>query len=172
LNGSGDDHWQTWLERELQSRGRETRRAAFADVDHPHLAGVGHHCAATLIDWPDDGFDWVAHSLVRAVAAPRRRAGRLTAAGPRALVSPPSPRTTTAEIAPFFPPPLDVDTMRRSADGTVLVAGDADPYLPEGIAAAYGLPLKMATTVVSGRRAPQHRVGLRRVAGLLDWCGR
>jgi predicted alpha/beta hydrolase family esterase len=87
-------------------------------------------------------------------------------------VSPPSPATAGAQIAAFFPPPMDVDTVRRGADGTVLVAGDDDPYLPEGIAAAYGLPLKMATTVVPGGGHLNVETGFGEWRAVLDWCRR
>jgi predicted alpha/beta hydrolase family esterase len=172
-NGSDDDHWQTWLERELRSAGRETRRPPFADVDHPDVTTWLDTLRATLSGLPDDGFDVVAHSLgavlwLHHVAAPgdSPRPSRV------ALISPPSPRTTIDEIAQFFPPPLDIDTVRRSADGTVLVAGDADPYLPEGIAAAYGLPLKMATTIVPGAAHINVEDGFGEWPAVLDWCGR
>jgi predicted alpha/beta hydrolase family esterase len=88
------------------------------------------------------------------------------------LVAPPSPRTTIPEIASFFPPPMDVDTVRRGADGTVLVAGDDDPYLPEGIAAAYGLPLRIATTVVPGGGHLNVDAGFGEWPAVADWCGR
>jgi predicted alpha/beta hydrolase family esterase len=97
-------------------------------------------------------------------------------ASPRAarvlLVSPPSPQTSIEEIADFFPPPMDVDTVRRGADGTVLVGGDDDPYLPEGIAAGYGLPLKIATTVVPGGGHVNVESGYGEWPAVSDWCGR
>ena len=88
------------------------------------------------------------------------------------LVAPPSPRTTIAEIAAFFPPPMDIDAVRRGADGTVLVAGDDDPYLPEGIAEAYGRPLKIATTVIAGGGHLNVDAGYGAWPAVLDWCGR
>ena len=67
---------------------------------------------------------------------------------------------------------MDVDRVRRGADGTVLVAGDDDPYLPEGIAAAYGLPLKIATTVVPGGGHINLESGFGEWPAVADWCGR
>ena len=89
-----------------------------------------------------------------------------------ALVNPPSPRTTITEIAAFFPPPMDIDTVRHSADGTVLVGTDDDSYTPEGIAAAYGLPLKMPTTVMPGGGHLNTESGYGEWPAVLDWCGR
>lgn len=172
-NGSGDGHWQTWLEGQLDGDGRETRRPAFADVDHPDLAEWLEALRAALADLPADGFDVVAHSLgavlwLHHVAAPdgSPRPARV------ALVSPPSPGTSIPEIAGFFPPPMDVDAVRRGADGTVLVGSDDDPYLPEGITAAYGLPLKMATTVVPGGGHLNDDSGYGEWAAVLAWCRR
>ena len=172
-NGSGDGHWQTWLEGQLQGDGRETRRPAVADLDSPHLGDWLAALRSALADLPPDGYDVVAHSLgavlwLHHVADPQDspRAARV------ALVSPPSPTTSVAEIAAFFPPPMDVDTVRRGADGTVLVAGDDDPYLPEGIARAYGLPLKMATTVIPGGGHLNVESGYGEWPAVLEWCRR
>jgi predicted alpha/beta hydrolase family esterase len=171
--GSGDGHWQTWLEEQLRRAGRETRRPAFADLDRPGLADWLRALRATLADLPADGYDVVAHSLgavlwLHHVGAPD--------ASPRParvlLVAPPSPDTAIDEIAEFFPPPMDVDAVRRGADGTVLVAGDSDPYLPEGIAAAYGLPLKIATTVVPGGGHLNVESGFGEWRAVADWCAR
>lgn len=171
--GSGPGHWQTWLEEQLRADGRITVRPDFADVDHPDLGEWLSALRAVLADLPPDGFDVVAHSLGAvlwlhhvASATDSPRAARV------ALVAPPSPRTDIAEIAEFFPPPMDIDTVRRSADGTVLVAGDADPYLPEGIAAAYGLPLKMATTVIPDGGHLNTESGYGEWPAVLNWCRR
>jgi predicted alpha/beta hydrolase family esterase len=171
--GSGDGHWQTRLEEHLHGAGRETRRPAFADLDNPDLGDWLAALRAVLADLPADGYDVVAHSVgavlwLHHVAAPgdSPRAARVV------LVAPPSPTTDLAEIAAFFPPPMDVDTVRRGADGTVLVAGDDDPFIPEGIAAAYGLPLKMATTVIAGGGHLNTEAGYGEWPAMLDWCNR
>ncbi len=171
--GSGPGHWQTWLEEQSAADGRPTRRPDFADVDYPDLAEWLAALRAALADLPADGFDVVAHSLgavlwLHHVAAPgdSPRAARVV------LVSPPAPGTAIPEIAAFFPPPMDIDTVRRGADGTVLVAGDDDPYLPDGIADAYGLPLKMATTVIAGGGHLNIDAGYGEWPAVLDWCRR
>ncbi|WP_375497058.1 RBBP9/YdeN family alpha/beta hydrolase [uncultured Jatrophihabitans sp.] len=172
-NGSGPGHWQTWLGQQLEDAGREVRRPAFADVDHPALEPWLTDLRAALDGLPADGFDVVAHSL-GAVLWLHHVAGSTGAPRPArvALVSPPSPALDAVEVAEFFPPPLDVDTVRRGADGTVLIAGDDDQYLPEGIADAYGRPLKMATTVVAGGGHLNTESGYGAWPAMLDWCGR
>lgn len=172
-HGSGVGHWQTWLEEQLRAAGRETRRPDFPDLDAPELATWLAALRATLADLPTDGYDVVAHSLgsvlwLHHVADP----GSSPRAARVALVSPPAPDSAFPEVAAFFPPPMDVDTVRHGADGTVLVAGDADPFLPDGIAASYGLPLKMATTVVPGGGHLNTDSGFGEWPAVLDWCGR
>ncbi len=171
--GSGEGHWQTWLESELTAAGRETRRPAFADLDRPALADWLRALRTTIADLPADGYDVVAHSLgavlwLHHVADPGQspRPARVL------LVSPPDPATSFPEIAAFFPPPMDVDAVRRGADGTVLVAGDDDPYLPRGIADAYGRPLMIATTVIEGGGHINVESGHGAWPAVLDWCRR
>jgi serine hydrolase len=170
---SGPRHWQTWLGEQLQAAGRAVVRPDFGDLDHPSLPAWLAGLRTALAPLPPDGFDVVAHSLgavlwLHHVADPgdAPRAARVL------LVAPPAPNTAIAEIAAFFPPPLDVDAVRHGADGTVLVAGDDDPYLPDGIAAAYGLPLKIATTVVAGGGHLNAESGFGEWPAVLDWCRR
>jgi predicted alpha/beta hydrolase family esterase len=172
-NGSGPGHWQTWLEEQLHEAGRDTHRPDFADVDHPDLAEWLSALRAALADLEADNFDVVAHSLGAvlwlhhvATTTDSPRAARVL------LVSPPSPQTDVADLAEFFPPPLDIDTVRRGADGTVLVAADDDPFLPEGIAAAYAVPLKIATTIVPGGGHLNLDAGFGEWPAVLDWCRR
>ena len=171
--GSGPGHWQTWLAGQLQAAHRLTVRPDLGDLDRPSLDTWVAGLRAALAELPPDGFDVVAHSLgavswLHHVADPgdAPRAARVL------LVAPPSPGTRIPEIAAFFPPPLDIDAVRHGADGTVLVAGDDDPYLPEGIAAAYGLPLKIATTVIPGGGHLNVESGHGEWPAVLDWCRR
>jgi predicted alpha/beta hydrolase family esterase len=172
-HGSGPDHWQSWLEGELAAADRHTRRPDFADLDRPDLGQWLDALRAALADLPADGYDVVAHSLgavlwLHHVADPGSspRAARVL------LVAPPSPRAPIPGAETFFPPPMDVDTVRRGADGTVLVGGAGDPYLPEGIAEAYGRPLKMATTVIEDGGHVNVDSGYGPWPAVLDWCRR
>jgi predicted alpha/beta hydrolase family esterase len=171
--GSGEGHWQTWLEEQLHAAGRATRRPDFTDLDSPEVDDWLTGLRGCLEDLPSDGFDVVAHSLgavlwLHHVSGPQDvpRPARV------ALVAPPSPTTAITEIAAFFPPPLDVDAVRRGADGTVLIAGDDDPYLPEGVGAAYALPLRIATTVIPGGGHLNVEAGYGEWPAMLDWCNR
>ncbi|MGN6609228.1 MAG: RBBP9/YdeN family alpha/beta hydrolase [Jatrophihabitans sp.] len=171
--GSEEGHWQRWLAGQLTEAGREVHWADLGDVDDPSLDRWLSGLRATLAPLPADGFDLVAHSL-GAVLWLHHAADPGDSPRPArvALVSPPSPGTTIEAIAEFFPPPIDIDAVRRAADGTVLVAGDDDPYLPEGIAAAYATPLKIATTVVPGGAHLNTAAGFGEWPAVLDWCRR
>jgi serine hydrolase len=171
--GSGEGHWQSWLEDQLRAAGRQTLRPDFADLDEPELTDWLTALRSALVDLPPDGFDVVAHSL-GAVLWLHHVADPGTAPRPArvALIAPPSPTTAIPQIAGFFPPPLDVDAVRHGADGTVLIAGDDDPYLPEGIAAAYALPLRIATTVLTGGGHVNVESGYGEWPAMLEWCNR
>jgi len=149
--------WPAWLAAELTAAGRTVRHRALTEPDPAQLT-------ATLADLPPDGFDVVAHSV--GCLAWLRHA-HSAAVGPRparvALVAPP---------AGYGPVALDVDAVRRAADGTVLVGSDNDLACPAGVAAEYGAPLKMATTVVTGAGSFTAADGYGPWPAVLDWCGR
>jgi predicted alpha/beta hydrolase family esterase len=171
--GSGPDHWQTWLAEQLRAADREVRYPDLPDPDKPMLDGWLEALTATLDGLPDDGFDVVAHSLGAVLWLHHATGGRPAPRPARvALVAPPSPGTAIPELMPFFPSPLDIDAVRGAAEGTVLVGGDDDPYTPEGIALAYGRPLKMPTTVIAGGGHLNPDSGYGPWPAVLDWCGR
>ncbi len=173
--GSGPGHWQHWLADELTDAGRTAVLTDLPDLDHPRLAPWLAALRGQLAALPDEGYDVLAHSL-GAVLWLHHVAGADAAGTPRparvALVSPPSPGTTIAEIAEFFPTPLDTDALRHAAEGTVLVAGDDDPYLPEGAAEAYARPLMMPLTLIAGGGHLNTAAGYGPWPAALDWCRR
>jgi len=109
-------------------------------------------------------------------SAPTASAPTASAPTPRparvALVAPVSTHTAIPELASFVPVPLDVDAIRRAAEGTVLVAGEGDPYTPEGIADAYARPLKIAATVLPGAGHINVESGFGPWPQMLAWCNR
>jgi hypothetical protein len=170
--GSEAGHWQVWLADKLSQAGRDVVHPDLPDVDHPKLVGWLEALRTSLAGLPEDGYDVVAHSLGAilwlqhvATADGSPRADRVT------LVSPPSANLDEPALAEFLPAPLDIDTVRHSAGGTVLVGGAHDPYLPEGIAAEYGRPLKMATTVIDAGHINAED-GHGPWPAMLDWCSR
>ena len=171
--GSEPEHWQSWLVDQLHASERQVRYPTLPDPDQPQLDAWLAALDETLTGLPDAGVDVVAHSL-GAVLWLQHVASASEAPHPArvALVAPPSPQTAIAEIAGFFPPPLDVDVVRHASEGTVLVAGDDDPYVPEGIADAYARPLKIATTVLAGGGHVNVDSGFGPWPAVLDWCNR
>ena len=178
--GSGPEHWQSWLADQLRQAGRDVRYPELPAKDAPQLESWLAALRTALDDLPDDGFDVVCHSLASLLWLHHASAGSSRAlAGQRsprparvALVAPPSPSAAEPAIASFLPPPLSIDAVRRAADGTVLVAGADDPECPEGAAIAYGRPLKMPTTIIPGGAHLNPASGYGPWPAVLDWCGR
>ena len=177
-HGAEPEHWQSWLTDQLRADGREVRVPQLPDVEKPKLDEWLAALGDALAGLPEGQFDVVAHSLGAVLwlhHVSRISVSRIADAphpARVALVAPPSPHTSIPEIAGFFPPPLDVDVVRHASEGTVLVAGDVDPYIPEGIADAYARPLKIATTVIPGGGHLNVDSGYGPWPAVLDWCNR
>ena len=173
IDGSGPEHWQTWLADQLTAAGREVRYPDLPDAESPDLGAWLIALADTMTGLPDDGFDVVAHSLAGLLWLHHAARNPTTPRPSRvALVAPPAP-AVAAPLAPtFVPVPLDIDAVRAAADGTVLVGADNDPYCPAGVAVEYGTPLKMATTVLPGAGHINVDAGYGPWPAVLDWCGR
>jgi len=167
---AGERDWPGWLAEQLAAAEREVRCCFLAE---PTPATAQAALAEAVAGLPEDGFDVLAHSVGCLVWLHH---AAMAAGGPRparvALVAPPAVAGAPAEWAGFFPVPLDVDPVRKAADGTVLVGSDNDPHCPAGVAQQYGAPLKMATTVVSGAGSFTAADGYGPWPAVLDWCGR
>ena len=169
--GSGPDHWQSWLAGRLAGT-HEVRYPALPDPDHPRLDDWLSAVDSAMTGLPADGFDVVCHSVAVPLWLHRADRGAGPAPARVLLVAPPSPRWPEPELATFLPPPLDVDAVRRAAGGTILVCGDDDPYCPEGAAAAYGLPLRLPTTVIPGGGHLNVDSGYGPWPAVERWCSR
>ena len=162
--------WPRWLADQLAGAGREVRCYFPAATE---LAAAQAGLSEVLAGLPDDGFDVLAHSVGCLLWLHRTAAGVSSPRPARvALVAPPAQAAAPAEWAGLFPVPLNVDAVRKAADGTALVGSDNDPYCPAGVAQQYGAPLKMATTVVPGAGGFTAADGYGPWPAVLDWCGR
>lgn len=158
--------WPGWLADRLQAAGRTVRLLEVGpELELAALAG-------TLDGLDPDDFDVIAHGVgcllwLRYAADPT---------GPQparvALVAPPSPTLAPAGFESYYPIGLDIDTVRRAADGTVLVGSDNDPACPGGVATEYGAPLKMATSVLPDAGGLTAEDGYAEWPAVLDWAGR
>jgi len=133
LEGSGPDHWQTWLRQRLLERGVDVYYLGLPDPAEPQLDAWVAVLERELDRLGPDGLVVACHSLGAvtwlhlASRTDRRLAERVL------LVAPPSAGAGVAEIAGFVPAPLDAAAAARAADSTRVVCADAgDPYCPEG----------------------------------------
>ena len=173
ISGSSEGHWQRWLADQLSGAGREVRFPELPDPDEPELGSWLAALGESMTGLEPDGFDVLAHSLGAILWLHHASAvGDAPRPARVALVAPPAP-AVLPEIAPSWPsPPLNVDAVRRAADGTVLVGSNNDDLCPGGIARVYGAPLKMAATVIADGGHINIASGFGPWPAALDWCGR
>lgn len=171
MSGPRPDAWYSWLAKQLREGGRDVRIPLLPNSEAPVLADWLSTLDTSLTGLPDVGFDLVAHSTgallwlhhtARGTKLPRPDRVALVAPASGASIAPPT----------FRDVPLNTDAVRRAAEGTVLVGGDDDPFCPEGIASAYGVPLKMATTVIAGGGHLNPDSGYGPWPAMLDWTRR
>jgi uncharacterized protein len=132
--GSGPDHWQTWLAGRLRERGEQVRYPELPDPDAPELGDWLDALRAELAAFAEPPVV-VCHSLACILWLHHGGSERAL------LVAPPASRP---EIADFFPPPLP-----RGLPAELWCADD-DPYCPEGAARLYGEPLGVPVRLFAG----------------------
>jgi uncharacterized protein len=131
LDGSGSNHWQTWLADELRSHGAEVAYPDLPDASSPQLDPWLEAIAAER----RDGDIVVCHSLACIAWLHHRSRGAAPAA--RALLVAPPCRDDVPEIAPFFPAPLRHGLVPEAH----IWCSDDDPYCPAGAVTTYAEPL-------------------------------
>ncbi len=173
LTGSGEGHWQVWLERRLREHGAWVSFPALTEPDAPHPEVWEAELAAELEVLARDAGERVvlAHSLgsilwlrhtasIRAEHSPDRVA----------LIAPPCPPSELAEIAPFFPVGAEPERVRTAARATLLICSDNDPYCARGAAEVYGAPLGITTEIVAGGEHLNSDAGYGPWPELEQWC--
>jgi predicted alpha/beta hydrolase family esterase len=172
-SGPTPDDWQSWLADRLREAGREVRLVSWPE--ETDLTGCLSTLRQSVAGLPELGFDLLAHSAACLLWMHHAATGGDDGT-PRpdrvALVAPPAPDRELPAWDFLRPVPLAVDALRQAADGTVLVGGSDDPHCPDGVARAYGAPLKMATTVIPDGGALTAGSGYGPWPAVLDWCGR
>ena len=145
LEGSGPEHWQSWLARRLRVRGLDVAYPSLPEADSPRLDRWLDALAAELARLPAAETTVLCHSLGSFLwlhHAARRRSQQ----GARALLAaPPQPEEEDAPSVGFRPVPLDPEGVVAAARETRLVCSTNDPWcLPETsrrIGEATGIPI-------------------------------
>jgi predicted alpha/beta hydrolase family esterase len=149
--GSGPEHWQTWLAERLRAAGETVAYPDLPAPFAPTLPAWRTALEAELRALADEPIV-VAHSLscvlwLHHCAQPVLEGGR---AARVLLVAPPSITGAPRPIRQFFPVPLDRGRVAAAAAETRLVCAPDDPYCPEDAAALYGDALGLAVDVLPG----------------------
>jgi len=149
--GSGPDHWQTWLAERLRRAGEDVRYPALPDCDTPCPDQWGAALRDELAAMTGGERVVICHSLacvlwVREARGlpPELRADRCL------LVAPPCPSAGIEELVRFYPTGADRDAISNAAATTRLVCSDADPYCRDGAQIHWGMPLGLEADVLVG----------------------
>ena len=148
LEGSGPDHWQSWLAGRLRERGERVSYPHLPDPFDPHPADWERALRAEL-DTLDDPVV-LCHSLacllwLRAAArpSPEPLASRVL------LVAPPW-REDLEPVARFLEHGARPRDVTRAAGETLIACSDNDPYCPPGAVATYAEPLGIPAHLIPG----------------------
>lgn len=169
LEGSGPDHWQSWLARRLEAAGAPVAYPDLPDPDDPHpeawLAALRGELAR-----PEAAERVVlCHSLacllwLRAAAdAPEPLADRVL------LVAPPW-REDVEPVARFLDHGASAGDIARGARETLVVCSDADPYCPPGALEAVARPLNIPGVVLPGAGHLNTEAGFGPWPEVEDWA--
>ena len=172
--GSGPEHWQSWLASRLRERGAHVQYPSLPDCDVPCPDRWGlalHDEVAALAGGPGERVV-VCHSLGCVLWL--REAARL---GPGsevdrvALVAPPCPGAKVPELAGFYPTGADKAAIDAAARHTRLVCSDDDPYCPgRGAAEHWGGPLELVVDLLPGTGHLNPETGFGPWPAMEAWC--
>jgi serine hydrolase len=145
LEGSGPEHWQTWVAGRLRERGLEVAYPPLPDADNPRLDRWLGALDDELARLPAAETTVLCHSLGSLLwlhHAARRPAAKVARA---LLVSPPQPDEDDPQSPGFRPVPLDREGVAAAAAETRLVCSTDDPWCPPAtsrrIGEAIGAPI-------------------------------
>ncbi|MFE9605879.1 RBBP9/YdeN family alpha/beta hydrolase [Streptomyces hokutonensis] len=169
-NHRPEGHWQHWLADRLRALGHQVTYPQLPDADDPDLKVWLGELARCLRELPDGERVVLAHSAsallwLHAVARGVVRDGD---ADRVLLVAPPSASVVVRhpEIAEFAPPTAELTL----PGATRLVAGDDDPYCPEGARTVFGDPLGIPTEIIPGAGHLDLDAGYGSWPAVLEWC--
>jgi predicted alpha/beta hydrolase family esterase len=164
-------HWQHWLADRLGALGHRVGYPQLPDADDPDLEVWLGELARHLEESAGTGERVVvAHSLsaVLWLHAAARGMEQQRLADRVLLVAPPSGSVLARypEVAAFAPPAPDFTL----PGPTRLVAGDDDPYCPEGAGPHFAEPLGIPADILPGAGHLDLNAGYGPWPAVLDWC--
>ncbi|HEY2603184.1 MAG TPA: alpha/beta hydrolase [Thermoleophilaceae bacterium] len=146
FQGSGPDHWQTWLARRLRERGERVSYPGLPEPDTPSLRPWLDALDAELRE--PDGLVVLCHSLACVLWLQHARRSEGPAVERVLLVAPPSPAAELPGVSGFFPLSVESADVARAAVSTRVVWASGDPYCPEGAGRLYAEPLGLPACAV------------------------
>ena len=172
--GSGPDHWQTWLADHLRDAGVPVRYPDLPECETPcpdRWGAALHEELRALAAIDGDERVVCCHSLgcvlwlreARRIA-PEVRVDRV------ALVAPPCPGAKVPELAGFYPAGSEGPAIAAASRETRLVCSDDDPYCPgRGAREHWAEPLGLAVDFVPGGAHLNAEAGYGPWPAMEDW---
>lgn len=168
--GSGPDHWQSWLAARLAAAGEIVRYPDLPDPDTPSAAAWAGVLHAELAELPGERAV-LCHSLACLLWAREAAAIAGNGAVDRVLlVAPPCPVTPIPATSGFYPTPLDPGAVARSAREARVVGTDNDPYCPAGAARSFAAPLGLPVDLLAGAGHVNPEAGYGPWPAVEAWC--
>ena len=138
LEGSGPQHWQSWLAERLRQRRFDVAYPSLPEADNPRLDRWLDALQGELEQLPAAETAVLCHSLGSLLwlhYAARRPAQQVARA---LLVAPPQPDEDDPQSAGFRPVPLDREGIAAAGRETRLVCSTNDPWCPRETAQRMG----------------------------------
>jgi predicted alpha/beta hydrolase family esterase len=148
LEGSGPEHWQTWLAGRLRERGERVRYPGLPDPFDPD-PDTWRACLREELAALQGERVVLCHSLACRLWLLHARDNDGMAAERVLLVAPPCADEIEA-VARFRPDGVSAAAVRRAAAQTLIVCSDQDPYCSAGAVATYAEPLGVRYRLVPG----------------------
>ena len=128
LEGSGPEHWQTWIAARLRERGLQVAYPALPEADNPRLDRWLAALDAELSDLPAAETTVLCHSLGSLLWLHHAARVPLVQVARALLVAPPQPDEDDPQSPGFRPVPLDRAGVAAAARETRLVCSTDDPW--------------------------------------------
>jgi predicted alpha/beta hydrolase family esterase len=129
LNGSGPDHWQTWLSHELIEQNHQVFYPTFSNFNSPNKKVWLEELSSAIEQIPKSrSLTVITHSLGCLLWLHYASLQKKRIANQIILVAPPSPTIVLTKAKSFYPVPLNRDQLLRAADETLFVHSTNDPY--------------------------------------------